>query len=322
MFNAINLESGTDWELNKKYQKAVNLAINICQESDEQFKLVETPLKSFVLISNVLPDDNRPWEEQNTDTFDFSSISLINDKLPTSGLDFLNKTKIKISLPTQSVHDGYCYATYGYEDVIKSLQLNKNTIIGDIIELMSNPITWTSVVPQDPLPWLWLLFYGNLSMCGEVNCVYKRYFINPGPILYPAHIYNPKMDINTSIKHICSYVVSLYGEVECLETSFSDDMTLPFTVDRLNKIKQQFSLVGCMSHVTRRCLLCCIYKQNICASKRASLSKLETFILLTGKCEQFLTNSIGNIRDLQTGNNILFPTYNIEKIVEDLRSNE
>lgn len=324
MFNSVNLEALTDWELNKKYEKAVNLALDICQESKDQFKLVETPLKSFVLVSNVLPDDNRPWTDHVTNNFDFSSISLTSKKLlSVNKLEFSNiALDSNIYFSSRRQKDTYKFASYDYDTLLMALDRNKSTIISDAIELMSDPSKWTSIVPVDPLPWLWLLFYGNLSTCGEINCLYKKYFMVPGPILLPVHMYKPNIDICTFMSHVCLSVVSLYGEYEDLSSAFSIESSLPFTKYRLNNIKDQFNLVTDATYVTRRCLLCCLYKQNICAARKCGLSEAGPFILLTGRGEEFLSNKVGNFRDLSTGHNILFPSYNIQQIADRFKSHE
>ncbi len=87
--------------LARRYGQCLELALEACQDTPEQFKLVETPLKSFLLVSNILPQDNRPWHEARSsgrvaeDDYDFSSLAL--ELLPLRAEDTLVLNSVKAS---------------------------------------------------------------------------------------------------------------------------------------------------------------------------------------------------------------------------------
>lgn len=323
MFNAVNLESGTDWELNKKYKRAIDLAMDICQESKEQFKLVETPLKSFLLVSNVLPDDHRPWASLDTENFDFSNIDLNGVRnVHAAKINFKVKDEARVFINTPVSRGHFCFAAYDFSSVMCSMRQDKNKIISEAIELLANPKTWNCVIPKDPLPWLWLLFYGKFSICSSENCLYRKYFHTSGPVLFPPHIYSPKRDIESFIRHVCAYVAALYGSLDNFEDAFPKGLELPFSCDRLNNLKHEFNYISDAVYPTRVCLLCCLYKQNIRASKRQIPDAAQPVITLTGPAQQFLSGEVGNFRSLSLGHNFLFPGYHIEELVRSFEKHE
>ncbi len=173
MFNAVKADMPDDPMLARRYGQCLELALEACQDTPEQFKLVETPLKSFLLVSNILPQDNRPWHEARSsgrvaeDDYDFSSLALellpLNPRLPEEwqfgGQGW--SSRMEPSQPEMGM--GLCFEVFDGEI---ALAWNKDEVIGQALQILAHSHTWTSLVPEDPLPWMWALFYGPRAHVG------------------------------------------------------------------------------------------------------------------------------------------------------------
>lgn len=70
-----------------------------------------------------------------------------------------------------------------------------------------------------------------------------------------------------------------------------------------------------ITYCANTCLLCALHTQNTLAI--TSDGYMGTYLFLQGG-EKFLGESVGNTRDLETGDTLLYPTYDITKITADL----
>ncbi|AAK07953.1 unknown [Bovine gammaherpesvirus 4] len=315
MLNLSYVTSHGDPELNKRYARSVNLALGLCENVSGQFKLIETPLNSFLLVANVLPDDIRPWEYSCYDKFDFSHI-----KLPKlEKLKELIEYDFEASKPAsgniageQPLGPMNHYVVYDSDAWQSALKLNKETIIQAALEKLKNPCHWEGYIPDDPLPLIWLLFYGKNSFCESPDCLYMQRFKHPGPILFPPHIYNPDGDISSFVNHVCHYVNFLYKE---RTFSLTHTTFLPFEEQRLKRALELLEEVeNTATYISKTCLLCHLYKQNeILAAEGQSTHGC---IILGGVGKQYITPQLHTTRSTHSGDTLLLPAYNLVGLME------
>nr|QRE02515.1 hypothetical protein [Otarine gammaherpesvirus 4] len=371
MFSALALDARGDPERTKQYARGVELAMRLCEQTPEQFKLIETPLSSFLLVSNVMPDDIRPWNTHNFKDLDFSGLCLPRlkmldsivghggndtspmvyrfggnadgDKVSTSELaggatSWLNTNvcssddvvdqKSSVCNNEQCIeskcfgNEGTCpgYIPYEFKCWQRALSLNRDDIINEAVFNLALPKHWHGTLPVDPLPWVWLLFYGKYSFCNEEECIYQRSLGRPGPVLFPPHLYAPLTDINSFMAHVCRIVKHLYGNSVSVSDVIVPDARPPFNIQRLQQVLKKMVDVNDDEpvYIARRCLPCTLYQQNAMAYKISS--GLRTCIILQGEGQKYITEPLGRSRCTLTGDVILWPTYNITSILRDMGS--
>lgn len=115
--NVVALGTGGDKSLVDEYVQSVEMALNSCQAVGGQFKLVETPLNSFILVSNVLPEDERPWTHERTgEMFDFSGLNITQDPPNINSSGIMNDHLL--TLPSQDL-SARPESIIGYQTVSK-----------------------------------------------------------------------------------------------------------------------------------------------------------------------------------------------------------
>lgn len=318
MFNLSLLQCNGDPELNKKYKKGVDLALKLAAVTPGQFKLIESPMNSFLIVTNVLPDDNVITDSAiSYDNFDFKSITFPRlkrlQKLVTyKTQELITEEPPTVNLPKQIPGP---YITYEKSTWQKILDSDKNVIINEALELLSSPNHWCFCQPVDPLPWLWLLFYGPNSFCCDANCLYAKSFNCPGLILFPPIIYQPATDISSFMNLVCKYVCYLYQRQDL--SKLIGGMQIPFDRSRLEDVSTLMSEMNCDDiHVIKMCLLCILYKQN--QTTYHNVEHNQGCIIL--ECaEEHINNCIGRTKCLQSGDIVLWPSYNIASIVEHFK---
>ncbi|AAK38233.1 ORF25 [callitrichine gammaherpesvirus 3] len=353
MFNAVEADTPSDPELAKKYKQCVKLAIDACQDTPGQFKLVKTPLKSFLLVSNIMPQDKRDWhgwmdtldcEDNSPDIladnaderrisgekgatyckqYDFSSLSLRCARthkpytLEESSEHTYEHTSLECEQHTRST--GLPFAVYDGPILRAALSWNKDDIITGAMQLLAHPRTWTSLIPEDPLPWIWLLFYGSRSLCDSPHCMYKETVGRPGPMALPEMALRPEADIESFMGFVTRSVTGLYSDITEVGGLIPESVSIPFDPARLHRVIHQMGLLRCDSlHLSRVCLLCLIYKQNLTAQYKASLTAPSPCIMLVGEAAKYLVGDVGNYREYKTGSTVLFPTYDLKSMATDL----
>lgn len=328
MFNGISLATGADPELNKKYAQSVQLALQFCEHMPGQFKLVETPINSFVLVSNVMPEDERPWTSNNSANFDFSNIQLpkldrlaelceyeINNDMSKQKHLSSNMTNFKGESKNAPTH----YIVYDNDSWKMALRFNKTNLINEAISLLAYPQNWKGLLPQDPLPYIWTLFHGKKSFCKCDECLYKIKFGQPGPILFPPHIYTPTKDILSFIGHVCKYFKFLYGGLQM--NNIVDEESLPFDTQRLKNALASLDLISdnC-TYVSQTCLLCRLYQQN--KTTVQGFYDSDGCIILGGLGKKYINCSISTKRCFQTGDTLFSTSYNIPLLLKDIEADD
>lgn len=320
MLNLALMSSKGDEALKSSYLKSIDMALESCQAVKDQFKLIETPINSFLLVTNVLPDDSRPWERSCNHSLDFSNLRKDFD-LGDSPVDF---SSVYPGPERREENEEVGKCTYSdkylvYQEIAwsRALTLNRDEVINEAMRLMSNPKNWTALVPEDPLPCFWMLFHGLKSFCESTECLYARRFGVPGPILFPPHIYTPAEDINSFVNSACKYFKELYSTADFTPSAYPH---APFELARAKACLKNLQGVdsGC-SYLSRLCLLCQIYRQNKDINESSSF--FEGAIILAGGGANFLGDACGVSRDICTGDSILAPRYNISLILKHLEKN-
>ncbi|ABB22251.1 hypothetical protein OvHV-2gp31 [Ovine gammaherpesvirus 2] len=326
MLNLAQLHCDGDPELSKKYTRGVKLAISLAESTPGQFKLIESPVNSFLIVTNLSVEDTAPHPAATASPepeLDFSSLSLdrlnalsslVRHELPERRTYARESPAPPPEGPPQepaAFHEPY--VSYKLHEWVQALHSNKDSIINRALQLLSSPQTWTFCYPTDPLPWLWLLFYGPRARCQENSCVYARYFGQPGPVLLPPLFYDPEKDIASFMSQACKYVRHFYEHEDL--SSHLGDINVPFDPERLVHVVQALKDVSssCIC-TTRCCLLCSIYRQNLTSFYTVPNSTYGCLILQGA--DQHTLSSVGRTRCLKTGDIILWPTYNIQSLVD------
>ncbi|AIB03187.1 ORF34 [Bovine gammaherpesvirus 6] len=321
MLNLAKLHCDGDPELTRKYRKGVELALKLAESAPGQFKLIESPVNSFLIVANLLAEETRPWGSVvEQDGLDFSSVSMPRLETLDRLVQYAPKAKRRQKVTAgNNEHCMEAYIAYDFQDWIRALSLNKDELINEALELLSSPKNWSFCCPTDPLPWLWLLFQGPLSHCEEVHCIYYKFLNKPGPVLFPPVLYQPKAGIMSFMSHVCKYVKHLYGEADVKK--YAQHIYVPFDPERLIQVSSGINefppgQVFCQ----KSCLLCLLHRQNLTSFHSAS-EKARGCIILKG-AEQHINNSVGRTRCLDTGDTILWPAYNIESLINYLSKND
>lgn len=348
--NLVTLATGGEKSLVEEYIQSVEMALESCQAVGGQFKLVETPLNSFILVSNVLPEDNRPWigKDNWEGVFDFSSLAealeedLVDQESvsPDTGRMYPKPTHLSREHPVPDTvrpksgqirappiagatdeisrcgSAGPKYQVYGERAWTLALTLSKDAIINEAMEMLANPKNWVSLLPEDPLPCIWMVFHGLNSFCASSECLYRQKFGIPGPILFPSHMYTPSDDITSFLGSVCALFKILYTPQDFANPSVYHQ--LPFDIGRA---LAAVTSISCLDtdyiYVSRLCLLCHLYRQN--RDINASSDLVDGVIVLGGKGRRYLSGGNNLGRDLQFGDTIIAPRYNLQWLLSDLR---
>lgn len=304
-------------QLEKDLKSCIKLAVNMSWTVPGQFKLVETPVNSFLLVGNVLPKDI-PTSDTN-DELDFTSLHF-----PKLDLLCSNTTTTPNSVSTYgargpdiecaNISSNKCPDAIVYDGNTWMLAMgfNLDTLLLNIMDMLSCPNNWTGLLPLDPLTCLWLLFYGPKSQCCELACVSELFLGRRGPILLPPHMYKKETHINSFANHLCQYVKFLY-------TDYGEDIhDTPLGQDRIRDcIRRLHTITDSCVYLNRTCLLCHLYKQNDCISK--NIFSLTECIILGGCGRNFLGSFVRTLPDYSSHDSIILPTYDIQKIISYMK---
>ncbi|AAC58080.1 ORF34 [Alcelaphine gammaherpesvirus 1] len=331
MLNLTKLHCNGDPEMAKKYNRGVKLAISLAESTPGQFKLIESPVNSFLIVTNLTVEDTVPHATHPPagEGLDFSCLSLSRlnalDAIVQPGYDNNSLDAQGHQQPppagvrslTKLTKDPY--VTYKLTEWMWALRLNKDILINQALKLLGNPSTWTFCHPTDPLPWMWLLFYGPRSRCQEATCVYAKYFSTAGPVLLPPFFYDPGRDIQSFMSQACKFVKYFY-DGEGLDSVLKDN-NVPFDDSRIAEVLKALpSVSGSGLVLNKSCLLCCIYKQNLTSFH--NVPDVSGGCLILQGAERHTDSAIGRSRCQTTGDIILWPSYNINSLVALFKSNE
>ncbi|ALE14746.1 ORF34 [Felid gammaherpesvirus 1] len=322
MFNLTNLMNDGDPTESKKYYSSVGLAMSLCESVPGQFKLIETPINSFVLVTNVMPEDTRPWNSHNSKEIDFSNIHLPRlKKLDELTHWDVHKSSHNTTDPKTNPLDQEPpshYLVYSSNSWKRAILLDKQEVIKEALDKLALPINWKGLVTEDPYPLIWLLFYGQNSFCSNNECLFFKKFGYRGAILFPPHVYSPSDDSLSFITNVCKYIKFLYGD-QFKGEMIQQGSELPFDLNRLIDALAKLKFV-CDSgvYISRTCLLCNLYKQNLTRS-RISVGNFYGSIILGGCGKKYLAQDIQTERCVDSGDSILCPSYDLTRLLNDLR---
>ncbi|AMA67389.1 protein UL95 [Vespertilionid gammaherpesvirus 1] len=315
MFNLSSLMAEGNAEVGSKYYESVGMSIDLCENSQNQFKLIETPINSFLLVTNVMPNDTRPWCSYNPRGLDFNGINLPRLKKLNHMTGWNTCEKTKETAPPTDLKEPVHYIVYDTWSWQRALKLNKTDIIQEAVSHMANPKNWEGIVMEDPLPLIWLLFYGKKSFCSARECIFYEKFKHAGPVLWPPHMYKPANNVLSFMTNVCKYVKFLYG---C--TFKSDDLLgdeIPVSQDRFVSALDKLKFVeDCGTYVSQTCMLCALHRQNMMSLRQ--IDNVGGSIILGGSGKKYITSDIGTRRCLSLGDTVLFPSYNIGLLLKDL----
>ncbi|AIA62070.1 orf34 [Alcelaphine gammaherpesvirus 2] len=331
MLNLAKLHCNGDPEMAKKYTRGVKLAISLAESTPGQFKLIESPVNSFLIVTNLTVEDTAPHAAHTpvSENLDFSCLSLSRlnalDAIVRMDYDRMGSyTKEPKHSPSEETRSSpkiisEPYVTYKLAEWMWALKLNKDSLVNRALKLLSSPSTWTFCHPTDPLPWLWLLFYGPRSRCQEATCVYAQYFSTPGPVLLPPILYDPDSDIQSFVSQLCKFVKYFYEGEDPGCTP--ENSNIPFDRKRVADVLKALPSVSAGGLVLNKsCLLCCIYRQNFTSFH--NVTNVGSGCLILQGAEKHTESSIGTSRCLATGDILLWPSYNINSLVALFKSNE
>lgn len=307
-------------DLSSKYFESVSLSVDLCESVPDQFKLIETPINSFLLVTNVMPTDTRPWSQHNSNGLDFSGIHLPRLKKLTALTNWetkedKQKKECILNIPSDNIPQHYdVYDTWSWQ---RAFKINKDEIIQEAIAQLAKPENWQGVAVDDSLPLMWLLFYGKNSFCINQNCMFNTKFNHPGPILWPRFLYRPSENVMSFMAGVCRYVKFLYG------CSFKREDILikeiPFDISRFSESLENLKFIDDSGiYVSKTCLACKIYQQNLMSIGEASSQG--SSIILGGSGKKYITSNTGTRRCLELGDIVLYPSYDINQILEDLNT--
>lgn len=283
------------------------MAVGLCENMPGQFKLVETPLNSFLLITNVLPNDERPWISQNNSDIDFSHLRFDRLNLLDEILSYSPKACNK--KPLQKVELQCPYVIYEGDSWVKAMWLNKDALIQEIMAKISNPLDWNAVAIEDPLALIWVLFYGNNSFCSNEQCLYQKKFGIKGPVLLPPEIYNMN-DVQSLISIIAKCVKCLYKSTKDV---INPDL-VPFSYQRINKALALLAQLEDCCYISKVCLLCALYQQNEIIMSHGN--GVGACLILGGKGSTYI-NKLSSERFITVGDGLILPSYNLTALIED-----
>nr|WAH70947.1 UL95 [Eptesicus fuscus gammaherpesvirus] len=418
MFNCVNLATGGNPELARRYARSVELAVDLCETVPGQFKLVETPLNSFLLVTNIMPDDERPLGDNSGDAEGGGSSGESDGSLEPEGrgdpgsrelasatlspsplLDFSN-----LRLPRLEALDRICaaadatrnskfgggcspdhsqpssthsddgtsdsppqprdtgmhkiawpphYVVYDAEAWGWALRFDRRELVERAVELLAHPTNWRGTLVDDPLPIIWLLFYGARSSCAAEDCLYLARFPRPGPVLLPPHMYKPHEDLGAFMRHAALLCRFLYRDL-AHEGRPLAEVPPPFHPTRLTRavlaldaLDSGADAAGCAAedgfcaasgllagtgggagaasgatpgpvYLSRTCLLCVLYRQNLLSGQGVG----GCLILGGAAGVRYITPDVTVTRCARLGDAILYPCYNVARLLADLSEGE
>nr|ALH44189.1 ORF34 [Human gammaherpesvirus 8] len=322
MFALSSLVSEGDPEVTSRYVKGVQLALDLSENTPGQFKLIETPLNSFLLVSNVMPEVQPICSGRPALRPDFSNLHLPRlEKLQRVLGQGFGAAGEEIALDPSHVetHEKgqVFYNNYATEEWTWALTLNKDALLREAVDGLCDPGTWKGLLPDDPLPLLWLLFNGPASFCRADCCLYKQHCGYPGPVLLPGHMYAPKRDLLSFVNHALKYTKFLYGD---FSGTWAASCRPPFATSRIQRVVSQMKIIDASdTYISHTCLLCHIYQQNsIIAGQGTHVGGI---LLLSGKGTQYITGNVQTQRCPTTGDYLIIPSYDIPAIITMIKEN-
>lgn len=323
MLSLEGLELGVGDETTRRgYAESVQMALESCEPTGDQFKLIETPINSFILITNVLPDDSRRWDgraeicgaEPAAVGFDLLADEDDGDVYPADP-DAYPDGLSGDGLETPAV--GSKYLVYEEKAWIRALTLNRDDVLTEAMEMATNSQNWRMPELVDPLPCFWMVFHGRRSFCESSDCLYRMRLGVPGPVLYPAHMYRPEQDFTSFVISACRYFKCLYGGCDF---SPADYPGLPFAPQRAKEcLRALDALEPGYAYLSRLCLLCHLYRQN--RDVNCSSGQRLGCLILGGVGSELLGEGFNTGRDLFGGDAIIAPRYNLEALLDGLDAN-
>lgn len=312
----MNLAADGDPTLGQNHASGVKMALELCETVPGQFKLVETPLNSFLLVTNVVPEDTRPWKSHLCDDLDFSNIALPKLHKLSEVLTYAAGGEAQPHSPPPAPPRCSPFVVYNTPEWQAALSVNKDALVVEAMEALSAPENWQGVVPEDPLACMWLLFYGKNSFCANPDCLFLKTFHHTCPILLPPHLYRPKDDPGAFLRHLCQYVKFLYQN----QQNPLGDLPCHLGEARIQRAMQNLELIAeTEAYLSQSCLICHLYKQNSVGAK--GLGDSCGCIILGGLGERYITNPVSARRVTGTGDTVLMPSYNLPCLLRDLRLN-
>ncbi|UTM04814.1 protein UL95 [Equid gammaherpesvirus 2] len=343
MFALASMTTSGDEALNARYKESVSLSVGLCESLPEQFKLIETPINSFLLVANVMPNDDRPWDSHPASGADFHNIRMprlerlralircdrgynngkggeagqqagedderMDEGVPEEGAP-------RSPHPPPSAH----YEVYDSWSWQRALRVDKDDVIREAVAELAKPANWQGTAVEDPLPLMWLLFYGRRSFCDDPECLYRARFGHPGPLLLPNYMYRPAEDASSFLAGLCRCVRSVYG-CEFGGGSHVNPAQVPFDHGRFSEALRKLGAVDdAGAHVSRQCLVCRLYRQNLMS--RGIIGGRGSSIVLGGSGKKYLTREVGTRRCLELGDIALYPSYDISLILDDLEASD
>ncbi|AHC02860.1 tegument protein U67 [Elephant endotheliotropic herpesvirus 5B] len=339
-----------DWK-EGVFKDAVRESLDICGaiSPNERFTFVETPHHSFLLVTNILPDEHGVIKDKKLprDADDASlkpgSLSCNKDGEICDKNNCVNCSAVKRIRPNTNNYLMFnskhipehhtlltnAYVTYSREDIQISLSFNKSYFISKILSRCNVPglLDHNNVIHVDML--LWLLFAGPLSCCSRTHCFgYTRPDIRrPFPVMLPPMLYRDSVDIKMFVTMAEIYVYGWYGDdnIKSFETSFFKDEDLQAMIGELRSKYIRKSVP--LWHVnSRTCLFCALYLQNrLCLENlKHDVHKIPLSPVIIQDCVFNDTNiscqptvAVGHITP---GTNVtrLFPVYQLDKLLSHI----
>lgn len=313
------------------YSESLKMALESCEPTGDQFKLIETPINSFILITNVLPDDSRRWDERRAigwgEGEDETEVHATIFDLPeddAEGGDDVYPGGVGVYSDCLSGDEletpvaGSPYLVFEEKAWIRALILNKDEILTEALELVMDSQNWRLPELIDPLPCFWMVFHGRRSFCESSDCLYRLRFGVAGPVLFPAHMYCPSEDLASFVIGACRYFRCLYTGCDF---SPSDYPGLPFDPRRAKECLRALEGLEPPScaYLSRLCLLCHLYRQN--RDVNCSSGQRLGCLILGGVGSELLGEGFNSGRDLLSGDAIIAPRYNLEALLSGLDAN-
>ncbi|AGT99259.1 component of prereplication complexes [Suid betaherpesvirus 2] len=307
------------------FSEAVDHALEICKNiaPSTRFRLIETPTKNFLMVTNVLPKNRKTVEKVSLnikDAMDRLAQSFAKDTSIRSSqsysANYMNATSVGSS---NSVMVG-SYITYTKKDLENALSLDKSAFVAELLKYVDVPGILCHDNVSDPECLLWLLFCGPYSFCSSDICLgyRKEDFRNAFPVLLPPCFYNIPSDYGTYISLAELYAYSWYRNF-----SFDDVEHLqPVARERIQKTLTELRSKFCNFDVnlniyaSTTCLFCALYNQNRLAIDYASTNLRTSPIspIIIKDCSFLQTNVFSGHMQLGKKSVAVFPIYDIARL--------
>ncbi|ADW24376.1 hypothetical protein RHVP.34 [Cricetid gammaherpesvirus 2] len=305
-----NLICSRDPALERTFKKCISLALQMGNNLPGQFRVIETPINSFLLVGDALPKEVLSYMKTNTcDSLDFSTLSLprvtkLTEPEDTATNPEIKQYQLKEEPPYKCIQaspeNGLIYHLQAWTAAM-GYQLDQ--LIKKVIELTAIPENWTAVLPVDPVACMWLLFCGPKSFCEEMCCMSEILLGVRGPILLPPHMYHPEISISSFLNFLCQYVKHLYKDFTERIESPGIDRRATECLARIQTLEETDVFL------TRCCLFCHLYRQNHMVSQGTCGSA--TCIILAPPGHTFLAQTIRVAVTEHKKDCTLLPTYDL-----------